>query len=105
MATKTNMFKVLTAMEDVRAKAKKDAAFRKTIKADPLATLRKAGVSRAVATNMIANDLGVRVSSDWCVCTGCCCTGCCVTSINLFDRASLPAARNQAAWKALATRG
>ena len=105
MPTKPNMLNVLTAMEDVRAKAKKNASFRSAIKSDPLGTLRKAGVARAVATNMIANDLGVKVSSDWCICTGCCCTGCCVTSINLFDRSSLPAARNQAAWKALATRG
>lgn len=86
----------------VRERLRRDAAFRESFKKDPVKSLGEFQISRDVATNLVATDLGVKAASDWCICTGCCCTGCCVSRSSVYDRSVLPAATDQKAWARLA---
>ena len=102
LQAKTNMLTIYSAVVTMHRRLRTDPGFKKAVREDPVGTLVANGIPRAVAVNILANDLGVPVESDWCVCTGCCCTACSVTGRGVVDVRALPALSDGEGWLALA---
>jgi len=98
---KKDVIKMYAMTAHLRSLIKQDKLFKKNFQKDPVGMLEEFGLSRKQAVNIIANDIGVKVASDWCICTGCCCTGCCISSKSVISTRVLPAISDAAGWKKL----
>jgi len=81
MNTPSNVEQIRAKAMEIGQRAKSDATFLSQLQADPVATLRAAGLPEEGIPSFLAEEgleaevSGYTIHEDsWCICTGCCAT-------------------------------